>query len=463
MPVGPAARGGLEVDLELLHRSPGLEHILECASRGLGARAADDSARASFGEDEPCLEPGPVEAAVGRPLVPSAEVRVGGTHDGKVVTSAESTMVAFGDAFDEPDLDLRDGRSGHTPPYHAGSGSIPPGLTVPAPLAPPGRARGIVLSDPDLATTGVLSAPSGTGASRVPPMRLLIATKNYLATWTPTSGLQKFLVDETSDPVSYYYGLTQDPETGATYSAYTRPDERCELWRLSSTLERRKRVLLWPGKPLSHQILLHDGEMWICRCDTDAVEVRSLDGFDLIRTWRPYPGRNHLHINSVNVIDGRVYVCAHNLGRRPGEVFVGTPALEHLGVMSVGSCIHNCWPDPHGRGLYVLSSEESRVYCCEPALRRIISLPSPGFLRGVAATETYTAVGVSTFGERGVRWSFDAEILVLDPTWRLITRIKLPRAGQVYEIRAIGHPDVAHAGKTMHLESEPPKEPPGNE
>jgi hypothetical protein len=276
--------------------------------------------------------------------------------------------------------------------------------------------------------------------------KLLISTKNYLAYYDGRS------LNRVFEGAFFFYGISQYEPTGEVLVAQTAGegmDRRSRILRFNKSLKHIGVFAEYTKLTDVHQILCWQSEVFVCASWLDSVDAYNGAGKRL-RRWRPYPTTNKLHINSVNVLGGYLYVCAHNLTTRPGEVHVLTPDFHPKGVFEAGSDIHNL--ARAGDVAYILSSLESKILVVGIGYKEIAPVATDGYLRGLAVSDKLTYVGVSKFADRKARRFGDAEIAVFDRKWNQVGRVALPGAGQVYEVRLVGKHDGGHAMKKIFLD-----------
>lgn len=198
-----------------------------------------------------------------------------------------------------------------------------------------------------------------------------------------------------------------------------------------------------------HQIIWFDNRLWIANTQYDYVSIYDPDN-DSWDIWRMYDdsiyktddkkGNNWHHMNGVWFHKGYVFVCAHN-NNHPSFIQIHNyPDMKHLGTITIGKKIHNVWPE--GNELLTCSSDEGKIITTNG--REVVN--TGGFPRGVAITDKYNCIGVSSYSASrgGVRDHKDGEINIYDKEWKLIRSIVPKGFGQIFEMRMIGEKDISH-------------------
>lgn len=158
------------------------------------------------------------------------------------------------------------------------------------------------------------------------------------------------------------------------------------------------------------------------------------------------------HFNSVCLQGDRLYVLAHNFSsvpeRMPYIVELQWPSLEEIRRIDAPSIQpHNVWPQPQGR--FIICDSLSNTLCRIPDGKVLCRAPSDKWMtRGLACHGNRVFVGLSMFSRsRETRQVGDGAVWVLDrKTWRTEDLIRLPRAGQVCEVRIVDAEDECHHG-----------------
>jgi hypothetical protein len=136
------------------------------------------------------------------------------------------------------------------------------------------------------------------------------------------------------------------------------------------------------------------------------------------------------HFNSIEFVDGRLCLLAHNLSR-PSEILVcNRDTLEIEERLTLGSQAHNIW-------------KQTAEWCtCDSANGRLagsagFEVITGGFPRGISIGEDFSLVGISEIAERGERDLTNAEIAIYDKGWKKIDSICLPNEGLILDISAL--------------------------
>jgi len=182
--------------------------------------------------------------------------------------------------------------------------------------------------------------------------------------------------------------------------------------------------------------------VWVTCSFDDLVAI-----FDpATRTWRKwYPsadplahGRDAHHYNTIEKIDDRIVLVAHNLGRSHVLVY-RYPSLELERVRPLGLYAHNVFAV--GSSLATCSSGDG-LLMAESGWR----LRTGGFPRGFAATDDVKLVGVSRNASRDERSDLDGVIRVFDDAWRFQTDYVLRGVGMILDILPVSLEDAVLGG-----------------
>lgn len=285
-------------------------------------------------------------------------------------------------------------------------------------------------------------------APSLPPSRLLVAANNYLALVCVKT--HRFKVITSIDGSDCFYGITQDDE-GTILVAQTATGE---IWGYDKNLENRRLYLRIEADPSPrlHQIAWWKGRLYVPVTRKDRLEV--YEGGK--RVGRVHlsgrPTEDRRHPNSVNIINGTLAVVAHNQSVVPSAVYRFDLELKRTGHVEMGRDAHNVWR--RDDGVYVLSSKTNRVMRCDKQQNVTCAreLQPASWARGLAESATHTFVGLSKgAGREDRKRRFPGEIEIYDRSWRRLDVIKLPRAGQIHEIRLIGEPDAGHADRVLSV------------
>lgn len=198
-----------------------------------------------------------------------------------------------------------------------------------------------------------------------------------------------------------------------------------------------------------HQILWHDGLLWIMSTGYNKVISWHRDGSFL--EWDPNKNvpenvedggrlpRDWNHFNSIYFTDSSCYLAAHNF-KRPAEIWqFSYPRLELKDIIPWGHEIHNVFKV--GGKLYALESSG-----IGQEVRGGFKIPQFGYGRGFAMSERFF-VGVSKReGDREYRRQNEkSSIFVFKGNYEFEKELVIDK-GEIYEVRILDKPDKAHTG-----------------
>lgn len=178
-----------------------------------------------------------------------------------------------------------------------------------------------------------------------------------------------------------------------------------------------------------HQILWHDGKLWLTCPYDNMVAIYNGHGWE---RWFPLgepqcEPKDVNHFNTLSVFGDELCVVAHNKG--PSELlFFSLPSLMLLRSISLGNQAHNVWK--YRNEWLTCSSGEGMVKGSEG-----FELITGGFPRGVAFTEQEIIIGVSEIAERKDRDFTTSEILVFDYLWKPKRKIRLLHQGLLLDVQ----------------------------
>jgi hypothetical protein len=149
-----------------------------------------------------------------------------------------------------------------------------------------------------------------------------------------------------------------------------------------------------------------------------------------------------LHVNSVLVHGGKLYVCLHNRGRRSSQVLVMDEAsLRRERLVDTGAyAAHNLFV--RGAVLGTLDTAGTRKLLIG-GLRIDLRVPEDHFLRGMAASRGRIAVAHFPQRQRRYRGGGDATIKVLE-AGRIIAVHSVEDIGAVNDMRLLCDYDYCH-------------------
>jgi len=177
-----------------------------------------------------------------------------------------------------------------------------------------------------------------------------------------------------------------------------------------------------------HQIRSHAGKLYVTCSFENLIAI--FDG----QSWRqwfplgqaPAAPLDINHFNTIEIVDDRLCVVAHNNGASEVLLFdAQTLQLRerfHLGMQS-----HNVWK--MNDEWCVCSSAEGKLIG-----NRGFEVITGGFPRGVWIGKDYALVGVSELAERQDRDFTSSEIIVYDSAWQECERVRLLNEGLVLDI-----------------------------
>lgn len=153
------------------------------------------------------------------------------------------------------------------------------------------------------------------------------------------------------------------------------------------------------------------------------------------------------HLNSVFILDNKLFVIAHRF--RKGA-FLCTFAYPDLGLIDVHPLaprtgLHNIWVTTDGQRISCDSDNGSIVDLDAKAPLWEAGLPI--YTRGLAASGNYVVVGESQATGRDVRRNSLSGLWIIDRrTWQTVDYICLGPYGAVNEVRLLDTPDEVHHG-----------------
>lgn len=183
-----------------------------------------------------------------------------------------------------------------------------------------------------------------------------------------------------------------------------------------------------------HEILWHDGKLWITCSFENMVAVFTRAGGQWER-WHPLgptaaPPYDANHLNTLSVIDGDLWMIAHNFGASELLRFdMQSRAL--LSRTPFGMQSHNIRPGRNG-ALVTCSSAEGALLGSDGW-----RLDVGGFPRGILLGERENYIGISELLERKERDLSTGRIMVFDAAWRPLRTICLPGEGLVLDIQEL--------------------------
>jgi hypothetical protein len=181
-----------------------------------------------------------------------------------------------------------------------------------------------------------------------------------------------------------------------------------------------------------HEILWHDGKLWVT-CSFDNMVAVFHAATARWEQWYPLgpppgPPYDVNHLNSLAIVEGRLYVVAHNRGASELLGFdAGSRAL--LSRIPFGVQAHNIRQTRDG-ALITCSSAEGALVGANGWRHEV-----GGFPRGLLLGRSEIYVGISEIAERQDRDLTTARIAIFDPGWRHLRTLALPGEGLLLDIQ----------------------------
>lgn len=284
-------------------------------------------------------------------------------------------------------------------------------------------------------------------------MRLLITPSNPAYTFvlldTETGTVNRIAsVPEESDhgandrwPAHRPYGITWDAR--GVYVA-----NRRNLCVYTHGLEYRYSIPNVLGEN-PHQLAISDGELICCAADRDAlmlidVEGRGVRVFSLLAMGFGHirEPADTLHLNSVIVHRGKLYLCLHHHGQRRSQILVidrATMRRERI-IDTPAYAAHNIFLRD---GLIGTLDTGGTRRLAIGDIQIDLGVPEGHFLRGMAATANRFAVAHFPQRQRRYRGSGNATIKVLEGG-RIIGTHVLDDIGAINDMRLLCEYDYCH-------------------
>ena len=240
-----------------------------------------------------------------------------------------------------------------------------------------------------------------------------------------------------------YYGVC---EVGDQYFIACRnetrgpEDERLRQLERGTILvfDRNFRLIeeLEPEFPLRdvHGMASFDGKLWVTCSLDNMVAV-----FDLKTrawsSWYPSPdpgarGRDVNHFNSIALIEGRVWLVAHNFGASHLLCY-DYPSLELRKVHQVGHQAHDIFPLDGA-----LATCNSQFGSLQSMAGREVRTGS--FPRGIAFEQGAIVLGLSMYASRADRAQADGVLRVFRNDWQHEADYRLAQVGMILAIHPLG-------------------------
>jgi hypothetical protein len=216
-----------------------------------------------------------------------------------------------------------------------------------------------------------------------------------------------------------------------------------------------------------HQILCTENHLLATNTGRNCLTVFDQSNLHYVNHWFDgvcwdRKGRENCcgsHLNSVHLLNDRLYVLAHNWTRGSYVLEVSWPGLEVLRRIPTRlHQAHNVWALASGQ---IIVCDSTRGALVEITSGQVLwqSEVQGVFSRGLACHGQSVFVGKSlSVGSRKGRQIASGGIWVLDrDTWKEIDCIPLPRSGCVNEVRILDVSDECHHGRPFlgTLEPEP--------
>lgn len=164
-----------------------------------------------------------------------------------------------------------------------------------------------------------------------------------------------------------------------------------------------------PAFANTHQIRKHDGILYVCNSANDTIGVHAEDGSFYINVAdgrvsesvlppADAEASDNCHVNTLEIYDGALYYCLHNLGQQPSQFWKYDIAQKHAEFLfSVGYCCHGIkivdgtlWTLSTGTGELIGVNQAKQKYTYYK-----IADPESEFLRGLDYFDGSLYYGVS--------------------------------------------------------------------
>ena len=242
------------------------------------------------------------------------------------------------------------------------------------------------------------------------------------------------------------------------YVAWRHPDEIVEY---DLNFKPTGRSISNEGKPWGmllgdiHQILCHDGRIWVTCCGYNCIQVYDAISFNLERVWNPCDGHDsdelgeesnngkYKHWNSIRIMGDRLYLVSHMYDCPPSKVWeFSFPDLKFIRKIPGGECVHNVFF--HDGALAVLSSKDGRILFPESG-KSITFFDRKPFWRGISQAGGRLALGFSSQClSRAARPDVPGGVVFLDHSDPMRFDVKCNGIGPIMEIRCLDEHDAAH-------------------
>lgn len=198
-----------------------------------------------------------------------------------------------------------------------------------------------------------------------------------------------------------------------------------------------------------HQIDFDGEQLFV----TDTANNRLLVYKQLRGQWRRcravYPAghairgrksQNYVHLNSVFVRRGSVFVMFHNYSKVTGK---NSEVVELDHRLRIARVVETGAQDAHN----IAFCGDTLLYCDSRHRRLVLgenSIEVGGFTRGLALTSAYAVVGVSEFAPRAERRLSHGSLHFCDlESLSIQETLRVPSVGGIHDIRAVGCSDRA--------------------
>lgn len=199
------------------------------------------------------------------------------------------------------------------------------------------------------------------------------------------------------------------------------------------------------GRPIHdiHQILWRDGMLYVTNTAENTLDIFGKEEIER-HSWAEQD--DDIHLNSVWVDNGLIWVVEHRRGVMPARIRAFDEDWNLVRTEKFFKLPTDCnW------GLHNIYVENDILYTLSTTLFLMRNLETGkesriefgGYLRGLARGDNFWLVGKSRLAKRQNRNSGNGSVLVLDNKFEIVDEIMLPDCGQVQEVRLLNG-DRAH-------------------
>jgi len=210
-----------------------------------------------------------------------------------------------------------------------------------------------------------------------------------------------------------------------------------------------------PALKDTHQIIVHDGTLWVTSCGNNAVvklDPTKPREWNQMAVWYPTEryGDDYNHFNSIWFDDHKIYLIAHNKGASQLYVFEEGPDPQLVEITNMGMGAHNVAKS--GGEVITFSSGDGYILT---HTGRVINLHRNNYPRGVAIGDGFSIIGLSEHcTDRGVRHMERrgaVQLYTHTGAQKIVggTHVKTIEMwkGMIFEVRGLDFPDYAHHGE----------------